>query len=72
MHVEDLKFVVVIATLALGAGSIASAADAAAAQTEPSWHSPSLHSETAVGPNGAVTTRAALLANEKFRVALGG
>ena len=41
-------FVGVIATLALGARSIARA------QTEPSWSSPSLRSETVVGPNGAV------------------
>jgi alkyl sulfatase BDS1-like metallo-beta-lactamase superfamily hydrolase len=34
----------------------------------PSWHSPSLRSETVVGPNGAVTTRAAVLANEKWGI----
>ena len=34
----------------------------------PSWSSPSLRSETAVGPNGAVTTRAALLANDKWGI----
>lgn len=34
----------------------------------PSWHSPSLRSETVVGPNGAVTTRAALLANDKWGI----
>jgi alkyl sulfatase BDS1-like metallo-beta-lactamase superfamily hydrolase len=33
-----------------------------------SWHSPSLRSETVIGPNGAVTTRAALLANEKWGI----
>jgi alkyl sulfatase BDS1-like metallo-beta-lactamase superfamily hydrolase len=33
-----------------------------------SWHSPSLRSETVVGPNGAVTTRAAVLANEKWGI----
>jgi len=33
-----------------------------------SWGSPSLRSETATGPNGAVTTRAALLANEKWGI----
>jgi len=33
-----------------------------------SWHSPSLRSETVVGPNGAVTTRAALLANDKWGI----
>jgi len=36
--------------------------------TESSWHSPSLRSETVVGPNGAVTTRAALLANGKWGI----
>jgi alkyl sulfatase BDS1-like metallo-beta-lactamase superfamily hydrolase len=34
----------------------------------PSWSSPSLRSETVVGPNGAVTTRAALLANDKWGI----
>jgi len=52
----------VIATLALGASSIARA------QTEPSWSSPSLRGDTVVGPNGAVTTRAALLASEKWGI----
>jgi alkyl sulfatase BDS1-like metallo-beta-lactamase superfamily hydrolase len=33
-----------------------------------SWSSPSLRNETVVGPNGAVTTRAALLANEKWGI----
>jgi alkyl sulfatase BDS1-like metallo-beta-lactamase superfamily hydrolase len=33
-----------------------------------SWHSPSLRSETVAGPNGAVTTRTALLANEKWGI----
>ncbi len=72
MQPTALKFVGVIATLALGVCSLAHAADAAAekrgAQTAPSWSSPSLRSETAVGPNGAVTTRAALLANDKWGI----
>jgi alkyl sulfatase BDS1-like metallo-beta-lactamase superfamily hydrolase len=72
MQPAALKFFGVIATLVLGACSLARAADAAAekrgAQTAPSWSSPSLRSETAVGPNGAVTTRAALLANEKWGI----
>jgi len=38
------------------------------AGADPSWSSPSLRSETIVGPNGAVTTRAALLANEKWGI----
>jgi len=38
------------------------------AGSAPSWSSPSLRSETVVGPNGAVTTRAALLANEKWGI----
>jgi alkyl sulfatase BDS1-like metallo-beta-lactamase superfamily hydrolase len=33
-----------------------------------SWHSPSLRSETVTGPNGAVTTQAALLANDKWGI----
>jgi alkyl sulfatase BDS1-like metallo-beta-lactamase superfamily hydrolase len=33
-----------------------------------SWSSPSLRNETVVGPNGAVTTQAALLANEKWGI----
>jgi len=32
------------------------------------WRSPSLRSETVTGPNGAVTTHAALLANEKWGI----
>lgn len=61
-----------VAALALGVGSLAHAADSAAgnraAQSPPSWSSPSLRSETVVGPNGAVTTRAALLANDKWGI----
>jgi alkyl sulfatase BDS1-like metallo-beta-lactamase superfamily hydrolase len=61
---------------ALGAGMLLANTGRATAQTssapdEPagdSWHSPSLRGETAVGPNGAVTTRAALLANEKWGI----
>lgn len=72
MQIKDLKFVVVLAVLALGAFSIARAADTAAeqraARPAASWSSPSLRSETVVGPNGAVTTRAALLANEKWGI----
>jgi alkyl sulfatase BDS1-like metallo-beta-lactamase superfamily hydrolase len=72
MQHQTLKIVCVVATLALGVCSLAHAADAAsekrAAQVQPSWHSPSLRSETATGPNGAVTTRAALLANEKWGI----
>ena len=37
-----------------------------AAQPTASWSSPSLRGETVVGPNGEVTTRAALLANENW------
>ncbi|HEY5309213.1 MAG TPA: alkyl sulfatase dimerization domain-containing protein, partial [Casimicrobiaceae bacterium] len=72
MHVKDLKFVVVIAALALGAFSIAGAADGAAgkrgAQTAPSWHSQSLTTETVAGPNGAITTRTALTVNARMGV----
>jgi alkyl sulfatase BDS1-like metallo-beta-lactamase superfamily hydrolase len=57
-----------IASLALAASSIVTTTDAAAAQAEPSWHSPSLTMKTVTAPNGAVTTRAALLANEKWGI----
>jgi alkyl sulfatase BDS1-like metallo-beta-lactamase superfamily hydrolase len=36
--------------------------------TNNSWGSPSLRSETVIGPNGEVTTRAALLANENWGI----
>ena len=69
MQPTALKFVGAFAALVVGTCSLARAADAAAdkrgAQTAPSWSSPSLRSETVVGPNGAVTTDAALLANDK-------
>jgi len=72
MHVKDLKFAVVIAALALGAFSIAHAADAVEekreAQPAPSWHSQSLRSETAVGPNGAITTETALSVNARMGI----
>ncbi len=72
MHVKDLKFVVAIAALALGACSLAHAADAAAdkrgAQTAPSWSSPSLRSETVVGHNGAVTTDTARSVNARMGI----
>jgi len=61
MQHQILKIVCAVATMALGACSLAHAADAAsekrAAQTAPSWSSPSLRSETVVGPNGVVTYR---------------
>ena len=61
---------------ALGAGILLAETGAATAQTqnvlsaqgENSWSSPSLRSETVVGPNGAVTTRTTLLANEKWGI----
>ena len=52
--------------MAASLGARAQSTDRAAAQSPPSWSSPSLRSETVVGPNGAVTTRAALLANENW------
>jgi alkyl sulfatase BDS1-like metallo-beta-lactamase superfamily hydrolase len=56
-----------IAVLLLAPGAGIRAEDSAAtnrgAQTESSWHSPSLTDETVSGPNGAVTTRTALEAN---------
>ena len=72
MQHQTLKIVCVVATLALGVGSLAHAADPAAenraAQSPPSWSSPSLRSETVVGPNGAITTGTALLANDKWGI----
>jgi alkyl sulfatase BDS1-like metallo-beta-lactamase superfamily hydrolase len=61
---------------AIGAGLLlgenhALAAEGQAPPSSPgdnSWHSQSLRSETATGPNGAVTTRAALLANDKWGI----
>ena len=46
----------------------AQSTDRAAAQSPPSWRSPSLVDETVVGPNGAITTRTALLANAKWGI----
>ena len=72
MQRQTVGFACAVAALALGVGSLAHAADSAAenraAQPAPSWSSSSLRSETVVGPNGAVTTRAALLANEKWGI----
>ncbi len=65
-----LKILCVFATLALGACSLAYATDGEkrTAQVQPSWHSPSLNMETVTGPNGAITTHAALLANDKWGI----
>jgi alkyl sulfatase BDS1-like metallo-beta-lactamase superfamily hydrolase len=72
MQSTALTFVGAIATLVLGTCSLAHSADAAAEkpgdQTAPSWSSPSLRSETVAGPNGAVTTGTALLANDKWGI----
>jgi len=60
MQHQTLKIVCAVATLALGAFSIAHAADAAAkqraAQPVPSWHGQSLTTATVTGPNGANKT----------------
>jgi len=50
--------------LAPSLGIRAQATDPATASSAPSWSSPSLVDETVVGPNGAITTRTALRANE--------
>ena len=55
-----------VIVLAASPGSPAQAA--ASADGERSWHSPSLRTETVTGPNGAVTTQAALLANDKWGI----
>jgi alkyl sulfatase BDS1-like metallo-beta-lactamase superfamily hydrolase len=49
-------------------GARAQSTDRTAAQPAASWSGPSLVDETVVGPNGAVTTRAALLANGKWGI----
>jgi alkyl sulfatase BDS1-like metallo-beta-lactamase superfamily hydrolase len=54
--------------LAPSLGARAQSTDRAAAQTAPSWSSPSLRSETVVGPNGAVTTQTALAANGNWGI----
>ena len=73
MQPTALKFFGVIATLALGAFSIAQAADAVEEKREahpaPSWHSQSLTTETVTGPNGAVTTDTALSVNSRRPIA---
>jgi len=61
------------AAIALAASPAArsESTEGVAAQPPPSWSSPSLRSDTVVGPNGAVTTHAALLANDKWASATG-
>jgi alkyl sulfatase BDS1-like metallo-beta-lactamase superfamily hydrolase len=49
-------------------GARAQSTDRTAAQPAASWSSPSLRSDTVVGPNGAITTGTALLANDKFGI----
>jgi hypothetical protein len=46
----------------------AQSTDRAAAQSPPSWSSPSLVDDTVTAPNGAITTRTALLANAKWGI----
>ena len=53
--------------LATSLGARAQSTDRPAAQPS-SWSSPSLVDETVVGPNGAITTRTALLANAKWGI----
>jgi alkyl sulfatase BDS1-like metallo-beta-lactamase superfamily hydrolase len=58
-----------VVLLAIGTGYVGHADDSSAGgQAERSWHSQSLTTETVTGPNGAVTTHAALLANEKWGI----
>ncbi len=60
------------AAFALMFGTLGHAGDSSPAaptqQAERSWHSPSLTMETFAGPDGEVTTRAALLANDKWGI----
>ncbi|MBP6534492.1 MAG: MBL fold metallo-hydrolase [Arenimonas sp.] len=64
----QIKHFSAIASLILAASPIVRATEAATAQADPSWSSPSLRSETVVGPNGAITTNTALLANDKWGI----
>ncbi|HSN57112.1 MAG TPA: hypothetical protein VLT32_20750, partial [Candidatus Sulfomarinibacteraceae bacterium] len=72
MNHRITTIVCAFAMLVIGTCSVGhaeeSTAGAPAGQAERSWSSPSLRSETAVGPNGAVTTQAALLANDKWGI----
>jgi alkyl sulfatase BDS1-like metallo-beta-lactamase superfamily hydrolase len=72
MQRTGLKLLGVIATLGFGACSLAHAAAAAAekraAQTEASWHSSSLTTETVTGRNGAITTATAAGANARMGI----
>ncbi len=72
MQHQSIRIACAVAALAIGTCFLghaeASSAGAPAGQGETSWNSPSLTMETATGPNGAVTTRAALLANEKWGI----
>jgi alkyl sulfatase BDS1-like metallo-beta-lactamase superfamily hydrolase len=69
---QGLTIACLVAALTLWTCSFARAegasGEARTAQVDPSWHSPSLTTETVTGPNGAVTTRAALLANDKWGI----
>ena len=56
------------AALAPSLAARAQSTERTAAQSPPSWRSPSLVDETVVGPNGAITTRTALLANAKWGI----
>jgi alkyl sulfatase BDS1-like metallo-beta-lactamase superfamily hydrolase len=71
-HNKILRLTCVVFALIAGACSVVHEVDAApdmrSAQKGPSWGSPSLRNDTVVGPNGAVTTRTALLANEKWGI----
>jgi alkyl sulfatase BDS1-like metallo-beta-lactamase superfamily hydrolase len=68
---EFVQILPVVGTAFAVAGCVRSGdgpSGAGAAEGELSWHSPSLRNETVVGPNGAVTTQAALLANDKWGI----
>jgi alkyl sulfatase BDS1-like metallo-beta-lactamase superfamily hydrolase len=70
VQIQTVRFAGVAALLTIAACSLAAGAVAAAeqrkAQGERSWHSQSLTTETVTGPNGAITTRTALTANERM------
>ena len=69
MKHHTIRTAFAVALLAIGTGSVGHADDSSAGgQAERSWHSPSLTTETATGPNGAITTCTALTANARLGV----
>ena len=72
MKRQTIRITCAVTVLALGTSTLGYAetsfAGAPAGQAERCWHSPSLTMETVTGPKGEVTTRTALLANDKWGI----